>query len=393
MRHVPATMRIAATLIAVLASIAPARARCTLDDLLAPGKFGVGHRQVVLVDGTRGTAAWGGQPALASRTLPTEVWYPTTGPAGATPVENAPLATGKRYPLVVNSPGLGDIGPGEAYVGIALASRGYVVASPTFPLTSTTFLLGPAGPYLQDVTNQPADVTFLIDQITAGAGLTAWLAGAIDTKRIGASGLSLGGLNTLLVTYHPTLRDPRIKAAAAMAPAACYLAAPFYDVAKPPLLLLGGDEDLITPLDTNARRVFELSRSPRRLVTLAHATHTAFSGLIGEGASATSYDVVGCTALESKLTQAQVDDTIASFGNDPSLVDGTGCALPCVTPPPFTPPMVAGRQHDLTRAAIVAFFESTFRKSKEGACFLARGLDKEADVTVEKAKARKLPKK
>ena len=39
--------------------------------------------------------------------------------------------------------------------------------------------------------------------------------GGIDTKKIGVSGLSLGGLNTLLVTYHPTLRDPRIKAAAA----------------------------------------------------------------------------------------------------------------------------------------------------------------------------------
>lgn len=386
-------MRILACLVTVLVLAASARASCTLDDLLKPGKFGVGHRQITFVDTSRGTAAWNGAPALPSRTLPTEIWYPIAGGDGQTPIVGIipALASGK-HPLVVNSPGLGDIGPGEAYVGMALASRGYVVASPTFPLTSTTFLLAPAGPYLQDVRNMPGDVSFLIDQIVAGAGDASWLAGAIDTKRIGVSGLSLGGLNTLLVAYHPTLRDPRIKAAAAMAPAACYLAAKFYDSARPPLLLLGGDEDLITPIDTNARRAFERSRSPRRLVTLAHATHTAFSGLIGEGSSATSYDVVGCTALESKLTQAQVDETVASFG-DPSLVDATGCALPCVTSPPSTPPMAAGRQHDLTRAAIVAFFESSFRKSKQGACFLARGLDEETDVTVEKAKARKLPKK
>jgi hypothetical protein len=177
-----------------------------------------------------------------------------------------------------------------------------------------------------------------------------------------------------------------------MAPASCYLAAPFYDAAKPPLLLLGGDEDLITPLDMNAGRTFMLSPSPRHLVTLAHATHTAFSGVIGEGASATSYDALGCLALEGKLTQQQVDDTIAAFGTDPSFVDGTGCTLPCVSSPPPGPPMAAGRQHDLSRAAIVAFFESTFRKSKVGSCFLARGLAKEPDVTVERAKGKRLPR-
>ena len=83
---------------------------------------------------------------------------------------------------------------------------------------------------------------------------------------------------------------------------------------------------------------------------------------------------------------------IAGFGA-PSLTDPVGCALPCQTPAPANPPMGAQRQHDLTQAAIVAFFESTFRRSKEGACFLARGLAKEDDVAVAKAKARKLPKK
>ncbi len=387
-------MRITSALLAILLLAASARARCTLDDLLAPGKFAVGHRLLMFVDGTRGTAAWAGRPALPSRTLPTEVWYPTSATSvGATPIENAPLASGARYPLVVNSPGLGDAGPGEAYVGIGLASRGYVVASPTFPLTNTMFLLDPAGPYLQDVANQPADVSFLIDQLTAASAPADFLAGAIDAKRIGVSGLSLGGLNTLLITYHPTLRDRRVKAAAAMAPASCYLAAPFYDTVKPPLILLDGDEDLITPIDTNARRTFMLSRSPRRLVTLAHATHTAFSGIIGDGASSTSYDIVGCLALESKITQQQVDDTIAAFGSDPSLIDATGCTLPCVTPPPSTPPMPAGREHDLTRAAIVAFFESTFRKSKDASCFLAHGLAKEPDATVERAKGKRLPRR
>jgi hypothetical protein len=189
----------------LLVILSPVRrpARVAFRDLLAPGKFGVGHRRLVFVDGTRGTPAWAGEPALPSRTLPTEVWYPTTAANGdAAPVEDAPLASGSRFPLVVNSPGLGDVGAGEAYAGIALATHGYVVASPTFPLTSTTFLLAPAGPYLQDVVNQPADVSFLIDQLTTASAPAEFLAGAVDTKRIGVSGLSLGPQHGAL-TYHP----------------------------------------------------------------------------------------------------------------------------------------------------------------------------------------------
>ena len=72
MEHSRTIMRIAILAI-VLALAAPAGARCTLDDLLAAGKYGVGHRQLALVDTTRGTDAWAGRPASTSRTLPTEV--------------------------------------------------------------------------------------------------------------------------------------------------------------------------------------------------------------------------------------------------------------------------------------------------------------------------------
>jgi hypothetical protein len=125
---------------------------------------------------------------------------------------------------------------------------------------------------------------------------------------------------------------------------------------------------------------------------LTHATHTAFSAFVGGSDQATSYDTIGCAALDGKITQQQIDDTIAGFGA-PSLTDSAGCALPCVTPPPANAPMAAQRQHDLTQAAIVAFFESTFRRSREGACFLARGLGREDDVAVAKARAKKLPRR
>jgi hypothetical protein len=42
---------------------------------------------------------------------------------------------------------------------------------------------------------------------------------------------------------------------------------------------------------------------------------------------------------------------------------------------------------------IVAFFESTFRKSKAGSCLRARNLAQEPDVTVERAKGKRPPRR
>src|SRR5438552_9717361 len=101
------------------------------------------------------------QPALPTRTLVTRVWYPTAGPASATPVTDAALLTGKRFGLVVYSHGFGDTPAFAKYLAVPLASRGYVVAAPTFPLTNLATLGSPDGPYPADIVNQPADVSFV----------------------------------------------------------------------------------------------------------------------------------------------------------------------------------------------------------------------------------------
>jgi len=132
---------------AVLATTAAARC---LDSATAasgePGAFAVGVRDLPLVDATRPTPAHGNQPALPTRTLPTRVWYPSTGPASPTPVMGAPLLTGKRFGLVVYSHGFGDAPALAEYLAVPLASRGYVVAAPTFPLTNLLVVFSPDGP-------------------------------------------------------------------------------------------------------------------------------------------------------------------------------------------------------------------------------------------------------
>jgi predicted dienelactone hydrolase len=360
-------------LVLAVAHAVPGLARCpgdaTTAAFLAPGPYAVGVRSLALVDTTRPTPSHAGFPVLPSRTLPTQVWYPATGPAGPAPVADAPLASGGPFPLVVNSHGFGDLNIGEAYLAIALARRGFVVASPTFPLTNTGT---PGGPFLSDAANQPADVRFVIDQVLALSDGSGWLAGGVDRKRIGAQGLSLGGLTTLLVTYNPTLRDRRIRAAFAMAPASCELTRKALAPA-PPLLLIDGDQDLITPVDQNAGRTFREARMPRTLVTLARATHTAFTGLITAD-FAVSYDAaLGCAFVET-ITQQQVDDLIAAFGPAAAGTDTTGCDLPCKGAVPANAPLPASRQHDLTQAAGTAFFQERFQKSRAARCFLRKVL-------------------
>src|SRR5262249_45736389 len=76
----------------------------TTNDFILPGPLGIGVRTLMLVDTTRVTPAHGTVAEQPTRTLVTEVWYPTA-PGSSTPVRNAPLAPGGPFPLVIDSPG------------------------------------------------------------------------------------------------------------------------------------------------------------------------------------------------------------------------------------------------------------------------------------------------
>ena len=375
----------AALLLLPLAAGAKCPAGSALGAFLAPGPYVVGQRTLTLVDTTRPSPAHGSVAESTSRTLVTEVWYPQ--PAGTTDA-TAPIVRGKRFPLVFDSPGLLDFRTGRDYYARALASRGYVVASVDFPETG----LGSIGNVnLGDVQHQPGDVSFVIDSLlTLAKTKGSWLHGGVDKHKIGVSGLSLGGLTTLLVTYHPTLRDERIRASLALAPLSCFLAPAFYRATKPPLLLVQGDQDLLLPLDENGARVFQNSNSPRRLVTLVHGSHTAFSAAVGANYQATNYDLGIC----SLVTANNQGDIGAGLGGLENGIDASLCTqiLPCQPPGPPNPPMQAPRQHELTTAVVTAFFDATFKRSKPARCFLSKEILAIPDASVETAPGRRLPR-
>lgn len=193
------------------------------------------------------------------RTLRTLIRYPT----GAGP-----------YPLVAFSHGL--TARPETYTAIIteIVQHGYVVAAPEFPNTSGV-ADNPRGSLL-DVNNQPADVSFVIDEVLRLADESDGpLAGLVDAERIGAAGHSLGAITTLLTGFHTCCTDDRIDGAVALAGGALFGTGDggYFEGAARPLLMLHGDEDGLV-LFSLGRMAFNRAAPPKYFVTLIGGEHT-----------------------------------------------------------------------------------------------------------------------
>jgi dienelactone hydrolase len=205
---------------------------------------------VHLVDTSRPTVSHG-QTISSSRALTTLVWYPSHP---------------GRWPLVVFAHGY-QVGP-SPYLALlhTWAADGYVVAAPEFPLTDADV----AGPNLDenDITNQPADVRFVIASLTAASSPVA---GHVDGGRLAVAGHSDGGETALAVASDPS---SRLKAAIVLS------AQPVSDgtTANPPLLVGQGDHDTVNP-PADGEAVFKAASAPKFFLDLLGAGHLPpFSG-------------------------------------------------------------------------------------------------------------------
>jgi predicted dienelactone hydrolase len=363
----------------------PTSAPLTSAQVLQRGRFAVGSTTMTLVDTSRGTMPNRTYPGAPSRTLVTEIWYPTDPQPTATLPEtrNAPLAhSAAPYPLVIYSHGFMSSRLGGTYLARHLASYGYVVGAADFPLSNTG---APGGPNYLDLPNQPGDVRFVIDRLlalSADAGST--LAGGIDAERIGLTGLSMGGSTTLLTAFHPTLRDPRVRAAAPMAGPACFLGAEFYGTTSVPLLILHGDIDAIVPYQANAVFAFGEANPPKYLVTIAAGSHTGFTDgaeVIFEGSN--NPDDLGCRALGGPTNNDAGGSFIDLLGGPAAGIIAGDCPQSCTLsrqPRSIRP----SRQHKLTILSIFPFFEAYLRGDARAQQFLDTTLAAEnPDVTTQ----------
>jgi predicted dienelactone hydrolase len=346
-------------------------------DYASAGPHGVGEHAFTVVDTSRATPANGSYAGAPTRTLDVVVWYPSSMHIDGATAIDGPLDSGGPFPLVLHSHGFHDDNRGEDYLAQHLASRGYVVAAPKFPLSNGN---APGGPTLADTPNQPGDAKFVIDQVLAQSQMAGGpLTGAVDGKRIAVSGLSLGGLTTLLVAFHDKLRDPRVTSAFAIAAPSCFLTAPFYQTTRMPLMLLQGDADLIVPFQANSVRAFGFAQQPKQLVALARGSHTAFASLASVLDPTMNYDRIGCSAIQGATNVssfAALGDASDGISSDTSI-----CPAACAMPP-MDPSLLADRQQALTKIIGAAFFDATIKGDAAAEKFLQTRLAPEnAEVT------------
>lgn len=237
--------------------------------LPAQSALAVAVRTETFVDASRPTPAEGDAPARPSRTLVTTF---------ARPDQPGP------FPLIVFSHGFG--GGGEDYVGLlrAIASAGYVVAAPDYPLTSKN---APGGPQrgTPDMAEQPADASFVIGEILRMSGdPNGPLSGAVDPARIGAVGHSMGAGVTMGLAYNECCQDRRVKAAVILAGSipSVYRGV-YFRPPSPPILVVHGEDDDALPY-LGGRRVFLDAGVPKFFLTIVGGDHNAPYSPGGRGA-------------------------------------------------------------------------------------------------------------
>jgi fermentation-respiration switch protein FrsA (DUF1100 family) len=237
-----------------------------LEALVTDRSFAVGYRDMTFVDESRPTPDNGSYPGAPSRTLPTRVWYPTDATPGGDAIAGAPVATGGGlFPLVVFSHGFG--ANALVYTGVAeeIASHGYVVAAPTYPLTNNQ---APGGRNTLDVVNQPGDVSFVIDEVIAADEIGA----IVDAERLGVAGHSLGAVTSLAVALNDCCLDDRIDAAVSWAGLTRSLAGSDPFATDVPVLLIHGTDDGVIPYQSSTE-AYAGAAPPKFFITLRNGDH------------------------------------------------------------------------------------------------------------------------
>jgi fermentation-respiration switch protein FrsA (DUF1100 family) len=234
-----------------------------------PSSFAVGLRLLRLVDPSRTITLPDG--SSRPRTLLTYVRYPALGDPRGTDLANAPAArAGGLFPLIVFGHGFAVTPAPYSRLLQSWARAGYVVAAPVFPLENED---APGGPQESDLTNQPADMSFVISSLLADSAGTGPLSGLLRPDRIAAAGQSDGGDTALALSYNPRFRDRRVGAAVILSGAEMPGVGGFtFPAGSPPLLATQGTADTINP-PRLTREFFEAARRPKYALSLPGAEH------------------------------------------------------------------------------------------------------------------------
>jgi len=213
----------AIVVVSFAAALGPVRAAVATDSDDAR----VATTTLTLVDTTRSTPAAGEQPAENRRVLETTIRYPRR--------------VAQPLPLIVLAHGLNGHPDQLDDLIDSWAVAGYVVAAPRFPRVNVD-AKGKA--VLADAAEYPADLSFVIDQVlVANRDPSSPLHGLVDPTRIGAAGISLGGMSVYGLISNTCCVDRRIDAAILMSAVRPEFPTGVYQAQSMPVMLLHGDAD------------------------------------------------------------------------------------------------------------------------------------------------------
>jgi predicted dienelactone hydrolase len=235
--------------------------------------------------------------------------YPTSAPAKSVTIgrvdtvaaEDAAPAPG-RFPLLIFSHGMSSLPEMYVWLFEGLAARGFVVAGVAHPRDNYNDKSGSFGD--AELVERSRHVTALIDGVEGDA----LLASSIDASKIGIVGHSAGGYTALLAvggrpdytqfvggrcrrapaqppgwprfTHDPAalpVADPRIRAAAAMAPGfGCLFDRDSVSAIHVPVRFYQADDDDVLQPGFNAAAFAALFTPPAEVVHFANAGHFVF---------------------------------------------------------------------------------------------------------------------
>ncbi|MEU7755470.1 chlorophyllase [Micromonospora sp. NPDC049171] len=219
------------------------------------------------------------------RALPTTLWYPAAGESGGAARRSATAAEG-RFPVVMFSHGLGGRPDDYATLLTRWAAAGFVVAAPTFPHTSSG-----GDNNVLDVLNQPADVSYALDQVLALDGTAGdSLRGRVDGERVAAAGHSAGGVTT--IGLFTASRDKRLDAGVVFAGTALGVGTAFAGASAPQLFVHGELDEVVDYAAGKA--AYDKVPWPKAMLSLPRGDH-------------------GRTMLKDKAALRVVSDTTVEF--------------------------------------------------------------------------------
>lgn len=298
---------------------------------------------LTFIDETRPikTSPAAGFAGSKTRRIDVKVWRPADGDG--------------PWPLIVYSHGTFGSPDNAMHLVNALVADGYIVAAPTYPLTSRSAFTRIASADISDVSEQTKDISFVIDSLLAHPELGR----LIDKDRIGTTGHSLGAVTSYFSTFGRRTRDPRITATAPIAAGdpvqtaldnEMGLSGTGHAAVSVPVLFLSASNDVFARMTGRPGAAYARVEAPKYELMIDKGVHVWFGDASDRPADNKNPD---CLFFEKWAPQM--------------VVPGCEQRVPLIAPQ---------RQQEITRAAVLAFF-GAYLKGNAEALVRLRGLGKE----------------